>query len=242
MEHSEKQFVIDALAEDSWRMFRILGEFVQGFEEMADVGKAVTIFGSARLRTGHDVYDKAEELARNLADNGYAVLTGGGPGIMEAGNKGAFEAGGRSIGLNIALPHEQAPNTFQTKRLDFKYFFVRKVMLVKYSTAFVVFPGGFGTIDELFEALTLIQTKKIKPFPVYLIGVEFWRGLVQWLQSTLVRQGTISEHDLHLFKVVDDVSTIPDEIDEYYHSEGHGGFELPADPKEMQEEGGMPEG
>jgi len=227
MDRLEKQYVIDALAEDSWRMFRIMGEFVQGFEEMADVGKAVTIFGSARLKPDHAVYEKAEELARDLAESGYAVLTGGGPGVMEAGNKGAFEAGGRSVGLNIALPHEQAPNGYQTDGLDFKYFFVRKVMLVKYSTAFVAFPGGFGTIDELFEALTLIQTKKIKPFPVYLVGVDYWQGLIQWLQGTLVRQGTVSERDLHLFKVVDDVSGIPGEIDEYYRSKNHGGFDLP---------------
>jgi uncharacterized protein (TIGR00730 family) len=227
MDPHEKQYVIDALAEDSWRMFRILGEFVQGFEEMADIGKAVTIFGSARLKPGHPTYEKAEALARDLAESGYAVLTGGGPGVMEAGNKGAFEAGGRSVGLNISLPHEQAPNGFQTDSLGFKYFFVRKVMLVKYSTAFVVFPGGFGTIDELFEALTLIQTKKIKPFPVYLIGVDFWKGLVQWLQGTLVRQGTVSERDLHLFKIVDDVREIPDEIDDYYRSANHGGFDLP---------------
>jgi len=227
MDRLEKQYVIDALAEDSWRMFRILGEFVQGFEEMADVGKAVTIFGSARLTSDHAVYEKAEALARDLAEAGYAVLTGGGPGVMEAGNKGAFEAGGRSVGLNIALPHEQSPNGYQTDAVDFKYFFVRKVMLVKYSTAFVAFPGGFGTIDELFEALTLIQTKKIKPFPVYLVGVDYWQGLVQWLQGTLVRHGTVSERDLHLFKVVDDVSGIPGEIDEYYRSKNHGGFDLP---------------
>ena len=146
---------------------------------------------------------------------------------MEAGNKGAFEAGGRSIGLNIALPHEQSPNGYQTDSVNFRYFFVRKVLLVKYSTAFVVFPGGFGTIDELFEALTLIQTKKIKPFPVFLVGVEYWRGLLQWLQGTLVRAGTIAEHDLHLFKVVDDVRGIPDEIETYYASEHHAGFNLP---------------
>ncbi|MEX2502180.1 MAG: TIGR00730 family Rossman fold protein [Trueperaceae bacterium] len=228
MDRVEKQYVIDALAEDSWRMFRILGEFVQGFEEMAGVGKAVTIFGSARLQEGHPVFEKAEQLSAQLSDAGYAVLTGGGPGVMEAGNKGAFERGGRSIGLNIRLPHEQAPNPYQTDSLDFTYFFVRKVMLVKYSTAFVVFPGGFGTVDELFEALTLIQTRKIKPFPVYLIGVEFWQGLLQWLQGTLVRQGTINERDMHLFKVVDDVRDIPDEIDAYYRSEGRGGFDLPA--------------
>jgi hypothetical protein len=227
MDNLEKQYVIDALAEDSWRMFRIMGEFVQGFEEMADVGKAVTIFGSARMDEQTETYGKARELAAALARSGYAILTGGGPGIMEAGNLGAIEAEGRSIGLNVDLPHEQQPNAFQTDSLKFKYFFVRKVMLMKYSTAFVVFPGGFGTIDELFEALTLIQTRKIKPFPVYLIGVEYWRGLLQWLQGTLLRMGTISERDLHLFKVVDDVSTIADEIDDYYRSEHHGGFNLP---------------
>jgi len=222
-----KQYVIDAMAEDAWRMFRILGEFAQGFDEMADVGKAVTIFGSARLGPTHPDYAKAETLAADLARRGYAVVTGGGPGIMEAANKGAFEAGGRSVGLNIALPHEQAPNGYQTDKVNFRYFFVRKVVLVKYSTAFVVFPGGFGTIDELFEALTLIQTKKIKPFPVFLVGVEYWRGLLQWLQGTLVRAGTIAEHDLHLFKVVDDVGGIPDEIEAYYTSAHHAGFNLP---------------
>lgn len=227
MQYREKQYVIDALAEDSWRMFRILGEFVQGFEELADVGKAVTIFGSARLQEDSEVYVKARELAAHLARAGYTVITGGGPGVMEAGNRGAMDAGGRSVGLNVDLPHEQSPNGYQTDSVKFKYFFVRKVMLVKYSTAFVVFPGGFGTIDELFEALTLIQTNKIKPFPVYLIGVEFWRGLLQWLQGTLLRAGTISENDLHLFKVVDDISTIPSEIEKYYLTENHGGFNLP---------------
>ena len=227
MDDNGKQYVIDAMAEDAWRMFRILGEFAQGFEEMADVGKAVTVFGSARLSAGHPDCLKAEALAADLARRGYAVITGGGPGIMEAANKGAFEAGGRSIGLNIDLPHEQAPNGYQTDKVNFRYFFVRKVVLVKYSTAFVAFPGGFGTIDELFEALTLIQTKKIKPFPVFLVGVEYWRGLLQWLQGTLVRAGTIAEHDLHLFKVVDDVSGIPDEIGAYYSSVRHAGFNLP---------------
>ncbi len=227
MQYREKQYVIDALAEDSWRMFRILGEFVQGFEELADVGKAVTIFGSARLGEDAETYQKAVELAGHLAKAGYTIITGGGPGVMEAGNRGALEAGGRSVGLNVDLPHEQSPNQYQTDSVKFKYFFVRKVMLVKYSTAFVVFPGGFGTIDELFEALTLIQTNKIKPFPVYLIGVDYWRGLVQWLQGTLLRAGTISENDLHLFKVVDDITTIPNEIDKYYLNENHGGFNLP---------------
>lgn len=223
----EKQYVIDALAADSWRMFRIMGEFVQGFEEMADVGKAVTVFGSARLNEDADAYEKARQLAVALVGEGYAILTGGGPGVMEAANRGAMESDGRSVGLNIDLPHEQSPNAYLTDSIDFKYFFVRKVMLVKYSTAFVVFPGGFGTIDELFEALTLIQTHKIKPFPVYLVGVEYWRGLIQWLHGTLLRAGTISEHDLHLFKVVDDVSVIPGEIESYYRNENHAGFNLP---------------
>ncbi len=228
MENNDKQYVIDAMAEDAWRMFRILGEFAQGFEEMADVGKAVTVFGSARLGREHPDYGKAEALSADLAGRGYAVVTGGGPGIMEAANKGAFEAGGRSVGLNIALPHEQAPNAYQTDKVNFRYFFVRKVLLVKYSTAFVVFPGGFGTIDELFEAMTLIQTKKIMPFPVFLVGTAYWRGLIQWLQGTLVRAGTIAEQDLQLFKVVDDVAGIPDEIEKYYASGNHGGFELPS--------------
>jgi uncharacterized protein (TIGR00730 family) len=226
-EQNDRQYVIEALATDSWRMFRILGEFAQGFEEMARVGRAVTIFGSARLGPDDPYTERAERLGGELARAGYAVLTGGGPGIMQAANKGAFEAGGRSVGLNIDLPHEQAPNPYQTLELRFKYFFVRKVMLVKYSTAFVVFPGGFGTIDELFEALTLIQTKKITPFPVFLVGVDYWRGLIQWLQGTLLRSGTVSESDLHLFKVVDDCTNIPAVIDEYYSSIGHAGFEMP---------------
>ncbi|CAN5904135.1 TIGR00730 family Rossman fold protein [soil metagenome] len=229
MDNLEKQYVIDALAVDSWRLFRIMGEFVQGFEDMSGVGKAVTIFGSARFKADHPYYEKAEKLARELAEAGYAVLTGGGPGIMEAGNKGAYEAGGRSFGLNIDLPHEQDPNPYQTDEIKFRYFFTRKVMLVKYSTAFVVFPGGFGTLDETFEALTLIQTKKIKPFPVYLIGVDYWQGLVDWLKSTPEVLGTISPEDLDLFKVMDDVSNIPEEIDKYYLSENHGGFSKPSE-------------
>lgn len=227
MEDREKQYVIDALTDDAWRMFRIVGEFVQGFEEMAGVGKAVTIFGSARLSPETDVYRQAEQLAAELARAGFAVITGGGPGVMEAGNKGAFEQGGRSIGLNITLPHEQAPNPYQTDFVSFKYFFVRKVMLVKYSTAFVAFPGGFGTLDELFEALTLIQTKKILPFPVYLVGVDYWRGLIEWLRERPVPNGLIHPHDLELFKLVDDVSEIPREIDEYYRTANHAGFGLP---------------
>ncbi len=223
----EKQYVIDDLAEQSWRLFRIMGEFVQGFEEMADVGKAVTIFGSARFKPDNAYYKKAEQLAASLADSGYTVFTGGGPGIMEAGNKGAYEAGGRSIGVNIILPFEQNPNPYQTDSIDFRYFFIRKVLLVKYSTAFVVFPGGFGTLDELFEALTLIQTKKIKPFPVYLVDSEYWSGLIEWIKDTQLAKGAISKKDLNLFKVVDDISTIPAEIDNYYEHENHAGFDFP---------------
>ncbi len=223
----EQQYVIDALAGESWRLFRIMGEFVQGFEEMSGVTKAVTIFGSARLREGHPYYEQAEALAQLLAEGGYTVITGGGPGIMEAGNKGAYEAGGRSIGLNVDLPFEQNPNPYQTDEVKFRYFFVRKVMLVKYSSAFVVFPGGFGTIDELFEALTLIQTKKILPFPVYLVGRSYWQGLLDWLQGTLLEHGTIREKDLELFKVVDETADIPGEIDAYYKDAEHGGLEVP---------------
>ncbi len=224
---TEKQYVIDVLAEESWRLFRIMGEFVQGFEDLSDVGRAVTIFGSARFPPDQPYSRKAEDLAGRLAKAGYAVLTGGGPGIMEAANKGAFESDGRSVGLNIDLPREQTPNPYQSDTLNFRYFFVRKVMLVKYSTAFVVFPGGFGTIDELFESLTLIQTEKIKPFPVYLVGSEFWDGLVTWLRDKLLKEGVLSEGDLHLFKVVDEVSTVPDEIEAYYRNANHGGFEIP---------------
>ena len=227
MKKPEKQYVIDVLAEESWRLFRIMGEFVQGFEEMSDIGRAVTIFGSARFTPDQPYALRAEKLAGNLARSGYAVFTGGGPGIMRAANKGAFEADGRSIGLNIDLPREQDPNPYQTDSLSFRYFFVRKVMLVKYSTAFVVFPGGFGTIDELFESLTLIQTEKIKPFPVYLVGSEFWEGLVKWMRERLIGEGVIAPEDLHLFKVVDDVETIPDEIEAYYQNTNHGGFQVP---------------
>lgn len=223
----EQQYVIDALGNESWRLFRIMGEFVQGFEEMTGVNKAVTLFGSARLKAGHPYYEQAETLGRLLAEGGYAVITGGGPGLMEAGNKGAFEARGRSIGLNVDLPFEQDPNPYQTDTVKFRYFFVRKVMLVRYSSAFVVFPGGYGTIDELFEALTLIQTKKILPFPVFLVGTGYWQGLIDWLKGTLLEQGTISAGDLELFKVIDDVTGIPAEIDAYYDGQNHAGFEVP---------------
>jgi uncharacterized protein (TIGR00730 family) len=216
MSIQERQFLIDGMAEDAWRMFRIIGEFAQGFEEISGVGKAVTVFGSARLGPETPEYVAAERLSQDLAQRGYAVVTGGGPGLMEGANKGAMSAGGRSIGLNIDLPFEQAPNAYQTNSVNFRYFFVRKVMVVKASTAFVAFPGGFGPIDELFEALTLIQTEKIKPFPVFLVGSLYWEGLVRWMHETLVGRGTIAVRDLELFRMVDDVAEIPDAIEAYY--------------------------
>ncbi len=223
----ERQYVVDAMAEDAWRMFRIIGEFAAGFEELSDVKRAVTVFGSARLSPDDPYSKKAEKLAAMLAQAGYAILTGGGPGIMQAANKGAYEVGGRSVGLNIDLPHEQERNPYQTDVVSFRYFFVRKVMLVKYSRAFVVFPGGYGTLDELFESLTLIQTKKILPFPVYLVGKSFWEGLVSWMREVLVPGGTISSADLSLFKVLDDVEAIPEDIEDYYRRADHAGFAVP---------------
>ncbi len=223
----DREFVVDAMAENAWRMFRILGEFAEGFEALEGLGRAVAVFGSARDVLDPEYYRKAEELAATLVRAGYAVLTGGGPGIMEAANKGAFEAGGPSVGLSIYLPQEQVPNRYQTHALSFRYFFVRKVMLVKYASAFVVFPGGYGTLDELFEALTLIQTLKIHPFPVYLVGSSFWGGLVNWIRDTLVRRGTISPDDVRLFQVVDDVATIPEGIEAYRQRADHAGFAVP---------------
>ncbi len=189
--------------QDSWRIFRIMAEFVEGFEVMAPVGKAVSLFGSARTKPDDPMFKAAEETARLLAKAGFAVITGGGPGIMEAGNKGAFEAGGTSIGLNITLPQEQEGNKYQTISLDFHYFYARKVMFTKYASAFVCFPGGFGTLDELFEVLTLVQTLKVEAFPIVLYGSEFWSGLSQWL-NTALRPKFIDAEDTDIFKIVDD--------------------------------------
>ncbi len=226
----ERQYVVDAMADDAWRMFRIIGEFASGFEELSDVKRAVTVFGSARLAPDDPYSQAAQRLSAELARAGYVVLTGGGPGIMQAANKGAFEARGRSVGLNIDLPFEQEPNPYQTDELSFRYFFVRKVMLVKYASAFVVFPGGYGTLDELFESLTLVQTQKIHSFPIYLVGSAFWDGLVDWMTEVLRAHGTISEQDLHLFKVVDDVDGIPKDVDDYYKKADHAGFTVPEVP------------
>ena len=192
----------DFESNDSWRVLRIMAEFVEGFEAMAPVGKAVTIFGSARTRPEDPMYKAAEQTARLLAKGGFAVITGGGPGIMEAGNKGAFEAGGISCGLNITLPHEQESNRYQTMSLDFHYFYARKVMFVKYASAFICFPGGYGTLDEFFETLTLIQTMKTEPFPILLFGSDYWSGLVDWMRKTLVPH-FIDDEDVDIFRVID---------------------------------------
>jgi uncharacterized protein (TIGR00730 family) len=188
---------------DSWRVFRIMGEFVGGFDDLATITKGVSVFGSARTDEANEYYIAARETGRLLAEAGFEVITGGGPGIMEAANRGAFEAGKISVGCNIELPFEQMPNPYQTKMLSFKYFFVRKTMFIKYSNAYVIFPGGFGTMDELFEALTLIQTRKIRNFPVVLFGSQYWRGLLAWLTSMMLNEKNINPEDLSLMHLTD---------------------------------------
>lgn len=200
----ERQYVVDEMTlRDTWRMFHIMAEFVEGFELLPDVHPAVTIFGSARSSANSEAYRQTVRLAKKLVEAGFNVISGGGPGIMEAANKGAASAGGKSVGLHIHLPKEQQANKYANVRLEFDYFFVRKVMFVKYAVAYVIMPGGFGTLDELFEALTLIQTHRIRSFPVILMGSQFWAGLVEWLKKTLVKEKTISESDLDLFRIVD---------------------------------------
>ena len=204
--------------EDSWRVFRIISEFVEGFEELSQVGDCVTMFGSARSKPGDAEYELARKIARLLVEAGYGVITGGGPGIMEAGNRGAAEAGGVSVGLNIDIPFEQKPNPYANIQLDFRYFFIRKVMFVKYAKAFVILPGGFGTLDELCEALTLIQTHKIGKFPVILVGSSFWQGFVDWLKGTLLAQGKISQEDLSLFEITDSAEEVVRKITSFYRN------------------------
>jgi hypothetical protein len=193
----------DFLHSDPWRVFRIMGEFVEGFDTLANVGRAVTIFGSARVKPDDPQYRDAETTARLLGDAGFSVITGGGPGIMEAANRGARAGGAKSIGCNIELPFEQGVNAYVDVAINFRYFFVRKTMFVKYAEAFVIFPGGFGTMDELFEALTLIQTGKVRDFPVILFGSAYWQGLLDWLRATMLAEGKISAADLDLMVVTD---------------------------------------
>jgi len=188
---------------DSWRVFRILGEFVQGFDELATITHGVSVFGSARTKETDQNYIAAREVGKLLAEAGFEVITGGGPGVMEAANRGAFEAGGTSVGCNIELPFEQSANLYQNRRLSFKYFFVRKTMFIKYSNAYVIFPGGYGTMDEVFEALTLIQTRKIRNFPVVLFGSQYWQGLLAWLSSTMLKEKNIGAEDLGLMHLTD---------------------------------------
>lgn len=204
---------------DSWAIFKIMGEFVNGYEKLSKIGPCVSIFGSARTKPDGKYYILAEEIAQKIVEHGYGVITGGGPGIMEAGNKGAHIGGGTSVGLNIDLPFEQHDNPYidSDKSLDFDYFFVRKVMFVKYSQGFVVMPGGFGTLDELFEAITLIQTKKIERFPIILVGKEFWNGLFDWVKATLLEKfNNISEKDMDLFHLVDSSEEVLQILDNFY--------------------------
>jgi len=206
---SERQYVLDAISVDnSWRLFKIMAELVDGFDTLSDIYPCVSIFGSARVRAREETYEKTVVIAKKLAENGYHIITGGGPGIMEAGNKGAKEGGGRSVGLNIRLPKEQNPNPYTDIQLDFNYFFVRKVIFLKYAQAYVGMPGGFGTLDEIFEAITLIQTKRIKPFPVILVGSDYWGSLWEWIKGNLLKRKSISPEDVDLVTILDD----PDDV------------------------------
>ena len=206
------------LNRESWKVFQIMAEFVEGFERLAAITPSVSIFGSARLKPDHPYYQTAETIARLLSDAGFSVVSGGGPGIMEAGNKGAQQGKSPSIGLNIQLPREQIPNKHQDIALNFRHFFSRKVMFVKYASAYVVCPGGFGTLDEMAEMLTLVQTGKTRRIPVILVGTSFWQGLLQWFENTLVAEGMISASDLKLFKLVDEPQQVIDAIFQHYES------------------------
>ncbi len=206
---------------EAWRVFRIQSELVNGIERLAKLGRAVSIYGSARLRPGNEYYTAAHTVAAGLAAAGIAVISGGGPGIMEAANRGAFPHEGASVGLNITLPEEQGNNAYQDVSLQFRYFFVRKFMFVKHAIGFVIFPGGFGTMDELFEALTLVQTEKVEPFPILLYGSEYWAGLVEWLENTMVKEGCIGQKDMNLFTVVDDAEQAVSLLLAHHEQLGH---------------------
>ncbi len=203
-------------AREPWRLFRILSEFVDGFETLPNYLPAVSIFGSSRMKKGTKYYEIARKIARRLAEEGYSVITGGGPGIMEASNRGAKEGKGHSIGLNIELPMEQKPNKYITTLLNFQYFFCRKVMFVKHATAFIILPGGFGTLDEFFEALTLIQTERIKRFPIVVVGKDYWKGLFDWMRDYMLESKLIDEKDLYLYKITDDPEEVVDEVKAFF--------------------------
>ena len=211
------EYEINELAkEESWRMFRIMGELVGGFDRLSGIEPAVTIYGSARIKTGDELYAQTEEIARKLGERGFSIITGGGPGVMEAANKGAFEAGAKSVGLNIVLPEEQVCNTYVNLAITFNHFFVRKVMLVKYAAAFVIMPGGLGTLDELTEVLTLMQTKKIRPFPVILFGSDYWEGFLDWLRNSTLARGYISEEDITLLRVCGHPDEVVEAVQSWY--------------------------
>lgn len=227
MFEDEKQRSKRLLAIDSWRVFRIISEFVDGFETMTALGPSVSIFGSARLPPASPYYNMAIDVAEHISRKGFAVITGGGPGLMEAANKGAQAAGGNSCGLSIDLPNEAEPNHFIDRRyqLQFRYFFIRKVMFIRYAQGYVFLPGGFGTLDELFEALTLIQTEKINRFPIYLMGTSYWLGLIDWLKERALRDGCIAPKDLNLFKITNDPEEVAIGIDQHYKtSKGQRNF------------------
>ncbi len=210
---NNNNFVLEEMtAKDTWRVFRIMAELVEGFDMLSKVGPAVSIFGTARCKEGDKEYTLAREIAAKLAARGFAVITGGGPGVMEAGNRGAYESNGLSVGLNIILPRETDANNYQNISQDFRYFFIRKLIFIKYAVAFVILPGGFGTLDELFEAVTLIQTKKIKRFPLFLVDSTFWQPMIEWIKVSLVQRGFIEESELSLLQVVDDPEELVNKI------------------------------
>jgi len=211
------EYEINSLAkEESWRMFRIIGEMVEGFDKLQGIEPAISIYGSARLSPDDPLYAQTEEIAKKLGELGFNIITGGGPGVMEAANRGAAEAGVKSVGLNIELPVEQVCNAYATKVITFKHFFVRKVMLVKYATAFVIMPGGIGTLDELTEILTLMQTGKIKPFPIILYDSKFWKGFLEWLRSVILSHGFVSEEDFDLLRICDDPASVIEAVQKWY--------------------------
>ncbi|MFC1932565.1 TIGR00730 family Rossman fold protein [Chloroflexota bacterium] len=213
---SQEYEINDLAKEESWRMFRIMGELVEGFDTLSGIEPAVTIYGSARLQSDDELYAQTEEIANRLGRMGFSIITGGGPGVMEAANKGAFRAGATSVGLNIELPEEQVCNSYATKSITFHHFFIRKVMLVKYATAFVIMPGGLGTLDELTEVLTLIQTYKIRPFPVLLFDGQYWKEFLDWLKSSVLARGFISENDLNLLRVCDHPDEVTEAVQKWY--------------------------
>ncbi len=209
----------DLAKEESWRLFRILGELVEGFDSLSGVEPAVSIYGSARIKPDDELYKQVEDIAQRLGEVGFTIITGGGPGVMEAANRGAFKAGVASVGLNIQLPEEQAPNVYTTQSITFRHFFVRKVMLVKYATAFIIMPGGLGTLDELTEILTLMQTHKIRPFPVLLFNSNYWKGFLDWLHTSVLTGGFISEEDVSLLRVCDETDDVIETVCQWYEKQ-----------------------